>query len=321
MSGANHGNCGGKQVFFLEAEDLVLITDPSDPCWDSRVDLPIREADILNVGTHGIIEPVVARRRGDRVIVIDGRQRVKWCRALNARLQAQGSELVRVPVVLRSPEDDAEFLEVAISANEIRSDDGILDKARKAARLTKLGRSIGDIARTFGVGMSAVQTWLRAGELSDPVKKAITEQRVTMSDALWKVGPLPPEKQEEALAELERTKPSQRARVRSGKPGRTPAQGPGPNAAATNSTAHRLRHLVRFVATNPEALPEGFRVVLLWLLREATDSELVAVFPSLTPLVADRTSAASRNERRDTLRERHRALQKPNGTGGEGLPF
>jgi hypothetical protein len=286
-------------MVFVDPDDLTLVTDPHDPCFDPRVALPLREQDLSNVAKHGIIEPVVARRRGDQIIILDGRQRVRWGREINRRLREQGSELMRVPVVFRAPEDDREAIEVAVSANSVRSDDGPFDKARQAAKLLKLGRTIDEIAVSFGATRQGVDLWLRALELTEPVRRAVVEERITITDAIKTVGRLPPEKQGGALAELEQAK----ARVKNGKPVRRPGEPRlASRGSATNSTSWRARHLVRFVAANASALPAGFDVVLLWILREATDGELLAAHPSLRPLVEigpPRADRPGKRKRRD----------------------
>jgi len=288
-------------MIYAAPETLVIISDTADPLYDPRAELPIRDSDVRNVARHGVIEPIVGRRRGDKVVVLDGRQRVRWAREVNRELRARGSELIKVPVVIRVTEDDGEFLELATSANEVRIDDSPLARARKAHRLAKLGRPLGAIALAFGVSKAAVQSWWRLLELAPEVQRAVAEERIRATDAVQTVGKLPIEKQAEAVRELEQARPTSKARggARRGRP--RPGGGRG--------MVWRLQALTKFLASNPEAVPRAFTTVLLWVLKEATDRELLTAFPALKPFV-DEGVGGDRNERRSVLR-RHRNGHAP----------
>jgi ParB family chromosome partitioning protein len=270
-------------VIYADPESLVIIEDRADPLWDPRADLPVSESLKRNLGRLGAIEPIVARRRGDRTIVIDGRQRVRAARALNRDLRDHGSEPMKLPVVIRMAEDDGEVMEVAISANELRVDDSPLDRARKAARLHKLGRSLSEVAVAFGVSKAAVQSWWRLLELHPDVQQAVSEGRARVGEAVWEIGKLAVDKQPAALHDLEAARPTSKARGGH----RRSAPRPG------GTIAWRTKALARFIAEHADAVPavlsrDAFTTVVLWQVGSALDSELVKAVPGLQGLVAPR---------------------------------
>lgn len=158
-------------AFSMDPDDLVLITEKTDPLYDARVELPIDEAMVLNIMAVGVLEPVIVRKRENEPIVIDGRRRVKHAREANRRLAKAGKETVMVPTIVRRG-DEADAYTVTVSANEFRHQDERREKARKAQRLAQLGRSEGDIAVAMGVSVPTVQKLL----VLDP-KRAATVKK------------------------------------------------------------------------------------------------------------------------------------------------
>lgn len=179
--------------FFLLPEEVVIIgLDTTDgrehPLYDPRVHLPVTEADIANVMEHGVLKPGLVRKENlpggkSRAVVLDGRQRVKWARAANARLREvlEGKELesklIRVPFIPKQQlGDGTKQLRVGIAANLHKESDFMI-KAEQASRALERGVSKKDVAADFGVSEQAVDQWLQAltlgGKLQDLVRRGI----------------------------------------------------------------------------------------------------------------------------------------------------
>lgn len=137
---SNASECPRTNMYMVDPDDLVIITDKSDPLYDPRVELPVEEPMVLNIMHKGILQNIRIVRRNNQDVVITGRQRVKAAREANKRLRKEGKEPIKVPCVLTRG-DEAEQLGVMISENELRQGDGILAKAEKCKRYLDMGRT------------------------------------------------------------------------------------------------------------------------------------------------------------------------------------
>jgi len=174
----------------IAPHELVLITDPKDPLFDKRVFLPLTDEAILNIAAVGYVQPVSARLRGNDALVVDGIQRTKRGLVINhvvgqheykggipavreaiARLSDATSKIgrrivelcpkgVKVPLSIHRGEERDAFA-AKVSANEFRTDDALVERARKAQQMARHGHDEADIAATFaGVHVQTVKRWL-----------------------------------------------------------------------------------------------------------------------------------------------------------------
>jgi ParB family chromosome partitioning protein len=283
---------------FFDPADVLIVDDPTDPLFDERHARSIEEADILNVLAFGVLQPVLAQRRGRVPVVIDGRQRVRWARLANERLRAQGQHPIKIPIVFRHVEDASEAISVAVSCNEIRDDDDVLTRARKAARLRSRGRTLKEIGLAFGVTDSCVKNWLSLLELPEGAQRAVVDGDVRMADAVG-LRLLPAAQQAAALETLRRERPTKKARVDRGQSGsRSTSEQEYPTRPTT-----RLRRLAEIMASQPDAFPAAARVIVHWAMGTAPDSELVTAFPCCGALV-QKKSHHGRHRHRDRPRSR-----------------
>lgn len=192
-------------AFAMDPEALVIIgldTDdgPEHPLHDVRIKLVLDEPLIRNIMVYGVLEPVLVTKVGDRPCVVDGRQRVRASREASKRLVAEGKEPLRVPVmVVRG--DDATLFGVAVSANENRTDDGPMEKAKKTQRFLSMGKTEKEAAVAFGVTVQTIGNWMKLFSLDGSVRKAVANGELSASAAIqW--ADLSVEKQREALVEL-----------------------------------------------------------------------------------------------------------------------
>jgi ParB family chromosome partitioning protein len=187
-SGKALGAIGRDDLLYFDPGQLLIVDDPKHPLFDERCKLPLDEAMVLDIMAVGVLEPVIVRGStgpdGARVVeVVDGRQRVRNAREANKRLRKRGKELVRVPAI-RKRGEDADLLAIMISTNEHRRDDGVMVKAKKAARFLALGRSEEQAAVVFGVSRQTIKNWMALLECAPAVQAAVEHEQIAATYAL-----------------------------------------------------------------------------------------------------------------------------------------
>jgi len=187
-------------MLLVDPEQLVIITDPEDPLYDERVLLPLDNHMVKNVQEFGVKEPILFTRRNNQMVVVAGRQRVRWARAANENLKKAGLAPMKVRAVAETG-DEGELLGISVLENECRRDDDMLVKARKAQKLINHGYNQSQAARVFGVHATSLRIWLKLLVLSPEVQKAVDEKKITSSAAL-QLSELPTDKQNAALEGL-----------------------------------------------------------------------------------------------------------------------
>jgi ParB family chromosome partitioning protein len=255
-----------KDCFLFEPEKLVLITDKESPYYDPRVEGKADSALVDSIIAQGVIKPIVVTKDTEgNAIVVDGRQRVKAALAANKKLVADGSKPVRVPGVYRSGSQKA-LVGVSVSANEIRRDDDILIKSKKAQNLVDMGYTRDEIATTFGVTQQTIGNWLAVDELCEPVKAEIRDGSFAASYAP-KLAKL---EEKEQIAEMKRLQKEKAVKKPRGKKG---AQDKAEKAAKSPETG--LRSLKEINAMT-KALGKDHRFVrvLDWVTGEDIDLTL-----------------------------------------------
>jgi ParB family chromosome partitioning protein len=201
-----YGAARRDDVLWFHPEDLVVVTDKSHPLYDSRAELPLDEAMVKSIMADGVLEPVLVRKNGQRkngtplVEVLAGRQRVKNACEANRRLRAKGKEPVLVPAITRRGED-GDLFGVMITENEVRKDNGPMERARLCARYMRFGKSEEQAAVRFGVTETTIRSWLALLELSKDAQEAVERGELTASVAV-KLAKLPREEQPAVLEKL-----------------------------------------------------------------------------------------------------------------------
>ena len=176
-------------TFWLEPERLTLITDKEHHLYDERVELPLNEAMVKNVMVNGVKIPVeVTTEQADddkiRIVVCDGRQRVKCAVEANKRLKEQGEEPIQVECKYqRGTETD--LMDVMIVGNAFRQDDDPLTKASKMQRYMNRGKSKEEAAIQFGFSSAkSVENYLKLLDLCSKVQKALKKGHINQTQAL-----------------------------------------------------------------------------------------------------------------------------------------
>lgn len=180
----------GNLLQFDPKEPILIGLDTKDDSthelWDERVQDPLVESMVLSVMSLGVKEPIVVRKsmaHEGKYEVVDGRGRLRHAREANKRLAKQGEPLLYVPAVLENG-DETHMASVAIALNEIRKEDNTLIKAEKCMRLLQRnGNDVKAAALVFGVSVTSIKNWLKIGELTPKVKRAVASGDISASAA------------------------------------------------------------------------------------------------------------------------------------------
>lgn len=265
----NRAALDGKRLngFAMNPNDLVVIgydtTDGEEhPLYDERVKLPLDENLVRNIQALGVIENITVRKNGGTPEVVAGRRRVLHAREASRRNVEKGLPEILVPTtVLRA--DDRHAFAIAISENEQRRGDDPVTRAKKAARLMRMGMGEDDLAVVFGLTRQGVKNLLSILDLDPKVQRAVESEKLTYTAAIQ----LTDLKREDQVAKMEEMLTTgavgvaearrQRQARNAGKPAAEGTHGKRPSAA-----------VIRTVVANEEfmsGLSEDARHLLHWM--------------------------------------------------------
>lgn len=272
-------------VYNVEPEILVLIEDPNHALYDPRVHWPVSESMVKSIMVKGVIQPLVVRKDGKDIQVVEGRQRTKNAIEANKRLVAEGRDPIKIPVIVRN-EKDAESASTAVLLNEIRKGDDVLTKAEKADRLRGFGKSVEELSVIFGVTTKTIGTWAKFSLLSNKVLKAVKDDRISAYDAVDNFAEMSREDQDENLdSVVESSAKSSRKGNRNGK-GSKDEDG----KTKGDSPVKRLRAFYRSELAMA-ALNEKERTLVSWFFGEASQGDLITAIPRLGAWAEERKAA------------------------------
>lgn len=185
----------------VEPHELTVISDPTDPLYDHRLHLPIKDEAVLNLAAAGQVQPIAVRARGfDEMVIVDGLQRWKRATVINhlvGRRAYEGEVACILEAIERLKNStigrrvvelagggmklyisvyrgaDKEALRAKGSANVWREDDGKAEQIRKAQQMSRHGFSNAEIAETLGKTETTVERYLAA----DPDKPITRKKR------------------------------------------------------------------------------------------------------------------------------------------------
>jgi ParB family chromosome partitioning protein len=127
-----------------------------------------------SIKTHGIVQPIVARRHGDRYQIVAGERR--W-RA------AQRLGLLKVPVLVKVIGDER-LLEASLIENIQRENLNPIEEAKAYQRLAhEFSLTQEDLAERTGKDRSTVTNLLRLLKLSEDIQNLVLEERLSMGHA------------------------------------------------------------------------------------------------------------------------------------------
>lgn len=171
-------------LFWLNDDQVVVVTDPSHPLYDERVTWPLNEAMVISIMRKGVIKPIRIRKSADNLLeVVDGRRRVMHLREANRRLKLAGEPPKQVKAELMKG-DDAEAYSICAAAN-LHEPETPLSRARKAVKMMNQGRSEADVAADIGCTEAhLVNNLLPLVDMSPVVQKAVEQRKMTASAAI-----------------------------------------------------------------------------------------------------------------------------------------
>lgn len=234
------GAQGRIDAHMMDPDALTIVQDdPKHPLYDGlgKDGQGIPEDMILNVMAHGILQPILARKAGEKdgrpvIEVIAGRDRVRAARLANARLKKQGSVQIRVPVILKRG-DDSKLFGMMLSENIHRKELSPLYKATQMQRYLDFGASEKDVMRDLKISSGTVRNYKALLELSTPVKKAVDSFQIS-AEAAIELSRLPHSDQPKALEEMVKSGATH------GMKGKEAAQNAGKGKPAKPNTTARM---------------------------------------------------------------------------------
>jgi ParB family transcriptional regulator, chromosome partitioning protein len=127
-----------------------------------------------SIKQHGIIQPLICRRSGEKFELIAGERR--W-RA------AQRVGLAEAPVIIRTASDQ-DVLELALIENLQREDLNAIEEANAFARLAKeFGLKQEDIAQKVGKSRAGISNSMRLLDLDEQVQSFLVHDRISVGHA------------------------------------------------------------------------------------------------------------------------------------------
>ena len=193
-----------REVKYLDPNSLVIvgldIEEENSPLNDERSGWDVDENMVRNIMVYGIQQPVIVRAESGKTYVVDGRQRVKAAREAARRQDEAGEHSTKVPCI-EVKADDGRVSGIMVSTNEIRKDDEILGKARKAARLLDLVGDIEEVAIAFGRSTKTIENWMKLVQADPKVHEAIESGLISAAVGI-ELASKSREEQLEALARL-----------------------------------------------------------------------------------------------------------------------
>ena len=142
-----------------------------------------------SVREHGIVQPLVVTRAGDRYKLIAGERRFR---------AAQKAGLSSVPAVIKEIAQEGDALQIALIENIQREDLNPIEEAMAYHQLhEEFGLTQEEISKRVGKERSTVANFLRLVKLPEPVKKLLASGQLSMGHARALLAVESPKKQEQ----------------------------------------------------------------------------------------------------------------------------
>ncbi|HWB59327.1 MAG TPA: ParB/RepB/Spo0J family partition protein [Chthoniobacteraceae bacterium] len=129
---------------------------------------------IDSIRVHGIIQPLIVRKRNDKFELIAGERRWRAAKEVG---------LAEAPVIVRTASDQ-DVLELALIENLQREDLNPIEEALAFSRLAKeFGLKQEEIAQKVGKSRAAIANSMRLLELAAQVQSFLTQGRISVGHA------------------------------------------------------------------------------------------------------------------------------------------
>lgn len=162
----NNTHIEGANVLQVPIEDIIPNRFQPRLAFDEK-----SLAELSNsIKQHGIIQPLVLRRAGDKYEIIAGERRYK---------AATMAGLVSVPAILTNMDDETSA-EVAIVENVQRKDLTAIEEAKSYMALLDKGYMTQEmLAKKMGLSQSAISNKLRLLSLDEEVQDAVLQEKIS----------------------------------------------------------------------------------------------------------------------------------------------
>jgi ParB family transcriptional regulator, chromosome partitioning protein len=201
-SKAAHGAEGKGNLLLFNPEDLVLVTDKTHKLYTPSVEDPVHDGLVASIVYKGVVEPVIVWKDPElgKSCVVDGRHRVKAAREANKILKRRGEPIKLVPgVVARGTVQAA--MGVMVMANEGRTEQTPMNRARSAERLLESGYDEAQVATLLHCSPGALKNYLALTACSASVRTAVEQGRLPPTVA-YKLSKLTPAEQKARLEKM-----------------------------------------------------------------------------------------------------------------------
>lgn len=224
-----------------------------------------------SVAEHGIVQPLVVTRHGEKFRLIAGERRYR---------AAQKAGLHAVPVVVKELAQESDALQVALIENIQREDLNPMEEAVAYEQLHhEFGLTQEEIAKRVGKERSTVANFMRLLRLPDKVKKLLGTGQLSMGHARALLALDTPKKQE-ALAERivkKNLNVRQTEILASGGPAIASRKEPRPKDVFTRDAEEKLTRLLR-TKVEIDRKRRGGKIVV----RFSNEEDLIRLFDELS---------------------------------------
>ena len=129
---------------------------------------------IPSIRQRGILQPLLVRKNGKGYEIVAGRRRYLAVQSL----EKEGVEIEAIPCAIMAKGDDAAAVEASLIENIQRLPMDDMDQFEAFQRLLKEGRTIEEIANTFGVTEIMVKRRLAIANLSPKIRTAYRAEEI-----------------------------------------------------------------------------------------------------------------------------------------------
>lgn len=146
-----------------------------------------------SIKAHGVIQPIIVRKIGDKYEIIAGERRYK---------ASAMAGLTKIPAIIRNL-DDKETSKVALLENLQRKDLTPIEEARTYQKIIELDdMTQEELGRTMGKSQASIANKMRLLSLPDEVQEALLEDRISERHARSLLNLKTPEEQISMLQEI-----------------------------------------------------------------------------------------------------------------------
>jgi ParB/RepB/Spo0J family partition protein len=260
-------------AFLIDPANLVITTNKKSATFDNRAKLPVDPALVQSIRTRGWLnnKPALVRKDGNKLEVVDGRQRTRAAVEANKLRVADGLDPIMACVTLAKT-DDVGVMELLVVSNAMNQQDTVIESARKAQRLLDAGLSEERVAETFGVSTATIKNWRTfLTDCHADVQKAVEAGQISMTDAIKSLAKLAREEQVKALADIET----------SGTSARQAGESHGAPKARKRRGLGR-KDIKQMLTDCPTAFNKRETLLLNWIIGKVTRGTVVEQFPELS---------------------------------------